>query len=172
MLTSPGSLQSSPASTALAYVNASGLACATAAIAVALGVAWVAQLLPPWLTLALTAGVRAARDPLNVPALRRKLVSDGMLAVFRKVLPPMSQTEREAIEAGTVWWDGELFSGRRTGASCVDARYPTLTPEEQHFLDHEVEELCEMVTDWETTHIYRDLPPRCGSSSRTAASSG
>ena len=52
-----------------------------------------------------------SRSPSMSRSLRRKLVSDVVLAAFRKVLPPMSQTEREAIEAGTVWWDGELFSG-------------------------------------------------------------
>ena len=82
-----------------------------------------------------------------------------MLAAFRKVLPPMSQTEREAIEAGTVWWDGELFSGRPDWKRLLATPAPTLTPEEQRFLDHEVEELCAMVTDWETTNVHRDLPP-------------
>jgi len=143
---------------ALAYVNASGLVF-TAAIAVALGVAWVAHTIPGWLALALTIAFVLLAIPLNLPALRRKLVSDGVLAVFRKVMPPMSQTERDAIEAGTVWWDGELFSGRPDWRRLLDTRYPTLTPEEQHFLDHDVEELCAMVTDWETTHIHRDLPP-------------
>ncbi len=96
---------------------------------------------------------------LNLPALRRKLVSNAVLSAFRKVLPPMSQTERDAIEAGTVWWDGELFSGRPDWARLLAMSRPTLTAEEQRFLDHECEELCSMVTDWETTHVYRDLPP-------------
>src|SRR6266498_2427411 len=48
---------------------------------------------------------------LNVVPLRRMLVSRPLLGLFRKLLPPMSQTEREALEAGTIWWDGELFSG-------------------------------------------------------------
>src|SRR5206468_12517226 len=87
---------------ALAYVNASARVW-TAALTVALGVAWGAHLLVPWLTLALTAAFILLAIPLNVPSLRRKLISDGVLAAFRKVLPPMSQTEREAIEAGTVW---------------------------------------------------------------------
>jgi len=143
---------------ALAYVNASGLVF-TAAIALALGVAWVAHTLPGWLALALTIVFVLLAIPLNFPALRRKLVSDGVLAVFRKVMPPMSQTERDAIEAGTVWWDGDLFSGRPDWRRLLDTSYPTLTPEEQHFLDHDVEELCAMVTDWETTHIHGDLPP-------------
>ena len=95
----------------LAYVNASGLVF-TGAIAVALGVAWVTHAIPGWATLALTLAFVLFAIPANVPVLRRKLVSDAVLAVFRKLMPPMSQTERDAIEAGTVWWDGELFSGR------------------------------------------------------------
>jgi len=143
---------------ALAYVNASGVVL-SAAIAVALGLAWVAHTIPGWLALALTVAFVLLAVPLNAPALRRKLISDGVLGVFRKVMPPMSQTERDAIEAGTVWWDGDLFSGRPEWRRLLDTRYPVLTPEEQHFLDHDVEELCAMVTDWETTHIHRDLPP-------------
>ena len=147
------------ATLALAYVNASGLAF-TAAIAVALGVAWFAHTIPGWLALALTLVFIVLAIPGNLPTLRRKLVSDGVLAAFRKLMPPMSLTERDAIEAGTVWWDGDLFSGRPNWRRLLDTRYPSLSAEEQRFLDHDVEELCAMVTDWETTQVYRDLPPR------------
>ena len=143
---------------ALAYVNASAFVW-TAAIAVALGAAWGAHLLVPWLALALTAAFVLLAIPLNIATLRRKLISEGVLAGFRKVLPPMSQTEREAIEAGTVWWDGELFSGKPDWRRLLDVPRPTLTAEEQSFLDHETEELCRMTTEWETTQVYRDLPP-------------
>ena len=96
---------------ALAYVNVSGLVW-TAALAVALSAAWGAQIFPPWLTLLMIAVFVLLAIPLNIPALRRKLITESIFNAFAKVLPPMSQTEREAIEAGTVWWDGELFSGR------------------------------------------------------------
>ena len=142
----------------LAYVNASGLAF-TAAIAVALGVAWFAHTIPGWLALALTLVFVLLAIPGNLPALRRRLVSDAVLAAFRKVMPPMSQTEREAIEAGTVWWDGELFSGRPDWARLLETPYAKLSADEQRFLDHDVQELCAMVTDWETTNVHRDLPP-------------
>ena len=144
--------------TALAYVNAAGIVW-TIAIAVALGTAWAAQLLPPWLALALAALFVVLAIPLNVTALRRKLISDGVLAVFRKILPPMSQTEREAIEAGTVWWDGDLFSGKPDWKKLLALPKPTLSSEEQRFLDVETTELCELITDWETTQVHRDLPP-------------
>ena len=143
---------------ALAYANAAGIVW-TVALAVALGVAWGAQLLPASLSLALTVVFVLLAIPLNVPALRRKLISDGVLSAFRKILPPMSQTEREAIEAGTVWWDGDLFSGKPDWKKLLAVRRPTLTAEEQRFLDVETQELCELITDWETTHVHRDLPP-------------
>ena len=86
----------------------------------------------------------------------------------------MSQTERDAIEAGTVWWDGELFSGTpELAASCSRTPQPTLTAEEQRFLDDDVEELCAMVTDWETTHVYqRPAAARVAVHQGPAASSG
>src|SRR5512136_465318 len=143
---------------ALAYVNASG-AVWTGVLAVALGVAWIGHLLPGWLMLALALVFVLLAIPLNVPSLRRQLISDGVLSAFRKILPPMSQTEREAIEAGTVWWDGDLFSGRPDWRKLLSMPLTTLTVEEQHFLDHDVVELCQMITDWETTNVYRDLPP-------------
>jgi acyl-CoA dehydrogenase len=97
--------------------------------------------------------------PLVLPPLRRVLISRPLLRVFRKVMPPMSQTEREALEAGTVSWDGELFSGRPTWRELLSIPRTTLTAEEQHFLDNEVETLCAMISDWETTNVYKDLPP-------------
>ncbi len=143
---------------ALAYVNASGIAwCVT--IAAALGVAWGAHALPGWLALIFSVAFVLLAIPLNLPVLRRKLISDAVFAAFRKVLPPMSQTERDAIEAGTVWWDGELFSGRPAWRKLLDVPPPKLTAEEQRFLAHDADELCAMVTDWETTHVHRDLPP-------------
>ena len=48
---------------------------------------------------------------LFVPPVRRALISDRLLKIFRKILPQVSQTEQEALDAGTIWWEGELFSG-------------------------------------------------------------
>ncbi len=143
---------------ALAYVNASGRLW-TAAIAAALVAAWVTHALHPLVTLVATLAFVLLAIPLNVPTLRRRLISDGVLGAFRKVMPPMSDTEREALEAGTVWWDGELFSGRPDWKRLLEVPVPALTAEEQRFLDEDVTALCDMVTDWETTNIYRDLPP-------------
>ena len=89
---------------------------------------------------------------LNVPSLRRKLVTDRILALYRRILPDMSQTEKEAIDAGTVWWDGELFSGKPRWENLLATPAPRLSAEEQAFLDGPVEELCAMCDDWEVTH--------------------
>ncbi len=143
---------------ALAYVNASGRAW-IAGIAVALGVAFATHALPLLLTLFLAVTFVALAIALAVPSLRRKLVSDAALAAFRRVMPPMSQTEREAIEAGTVWWDGELFSGKPDWRRLLATPAPALTGDEQRFLDEEVEALCAMATDWDASSVHRDLPP-------------
>jgi acyl-CoA dehydrogenase len=143
---------------ALAYTSASGIVW-TLAIGAFIVWAWSAALLPIGLVATLAIVFAVIAIVFDVPFLRRKIVSDWVLSIFRKVMPPMSETEREALEAGTVWWDAELFSGRPNWARLLAVPTPTLTPDEQHFLDHDVEELCAMVTDWETTNIYKDLPP-------------
>jgi len=143
----------------LAYVNAGGWLW-TGAIALALALAWVAHLLPPLLIIAPALVLVVLAIPLNYPPLRRALISDAILAIFRKILPQMTSTEREAIEAGTVGWDGELFSGRPDWRKLLALPAPRLTAEEQRFIDRECEEVCGMVSDWETTNIYKDLPPQ------------
>ena len=92
-------------------------------------------------------------------AWRRRRISKPLLAWYRKVLPPMSDTEREAIDAGTVWWDAELFSGHPDWRKLREFPKPKLTPEEQAFLDGPVEELCAMLDDWKIRHELVDLPP-------------
>ena len=97
---------------------------------------------------------------LNVPALRTSLISDRILALYRRILPDMSATEKEAIDAGTVWWDADLFSGRPDWDKLLAIPEPRLTAEEQAFLDGPVEALCAMCDDWEITHERQDLPPQ------------
>ena len=97
---------------------------------------------------------------LCVPPLRRGLLSDRILRLMRNsgFLPAISETERAAIAAGTVWLDGELFSGKPDLEALAKAAYPDLTPEEQKFLDGPVEQVCAMTDDWRV-HQERDLPP-------------
>ena len=144
---------------ALAYVEATGRMWG-AGIAVALLIAFATHALPTVLVLLLAIAAAVVAIPLNVRSLRRKLVSDAVLATFRRILPPMTATEREAIEAGTVGWDGQLFSGRPDWEKWLATPAPKLSVEEQRFLDQECDELCGMVSDWETTNIYKDLPPQ------------
>ena len=94
-----------------------------------------------------------------VAPLRRAVISNPLLALYRRILPDMSQTEREAIDAGTVWWDGDLFSGRPDWDKLLAVPAPQLAPEEQAFVDGPCEELCAMCDDWEVTHERQDLPP-------------
>ncbi len=97
--------------------------------------------------------------PLNIPALRRVLISDRILPIMRDALPPMSQTEKEALDAGSVWWEGELFSGRPDWKKLHAIPQPRLTEAEQAFLDGPVEQLCAMLDDWQITEELHDLPP-------------
>ena len=96
---------------------------------------------------------------LNLPALRRRVLTRHAFSLYRRVLPPMSTTEREAIEAGTVWWDAQLFSGRPDWRQLLAVPPPRLSDEEQAFLDGPVEVLCAMLDDWEITFERQDLPP-------------
>src|SRR5881628_1622186 len=97
---------------------------------------------------------------LNIPFLRRLAFTNHVLALYRRILPDMSQTEKEAIDAGTVWWDADLFSGRPDFDKLLAVPEPRLSAEEQAFLDGPVEELCAMCNDWEITHELQDLPAR------------
>ena len=97
---------------------------------------------------------------LNVNLLRRKIVSDHVLAMFRRILPDMSQTEKEAIDAGTVWWDADLFSGKPDWNKLLAIPQPKLSAEEQAFLDGPCEEVCSMTDDWDVTHERYDLSPQ------------
>ncbi|HSD39207.1 MAG TPA: acyl-CoA dehydrogenase [Rhodocyclaceae bacterium] len=90
---------------------------------------------------------------------RRALVSKPVFGAYRKILPPMSDTERVALEAGTVWWEGQLFGGKPDWKTLLAYPQPKLSAEEQSFLDNEVNELCRLVNDWDTTQVYNDLSP-------------
>lgn len=112
-----------------------------------------------WVVVALLVIAAVSVALLAVAPLRRRLLGPLLLSLYRSRLPAMSQTERDAIDAGTVWWDGDLFSGRPDWNRLLSFPRPTLTLEEQSFLDRETEELCAMISDWETMQGSRDLPP-------------
>ncbi|MHC6803590.1 acyl-CoA dehydrogenase family protein, partial [Vibrio antiquarius] len=96
---------------------------------------------------------------LSVPGVRQSLISRKALALFKKVLPAMSQTEKEALDAGTVWWEAELFKGKPEWQKLHAIQAPKLSAEEQAFLDGPVNEVCAMVSDFQVTHELADLPP-------------
>ena len=96
---------------------------------------------------------------LGSPQLRRQWLSRPLLRRIRKVLPPMSETERAAIEAGSVWWEAELFRGNPDWNLLRGYPLPELSAEEQAFVDGPVEQLCAMLDDWDITHNRMDLPP-------------
>jgi acyl-CoA dehydrogenase len=94
----------------------------------------------------------------NLIEFRREKITKPLLAVYRKMLPSMSDTEREALEAGSIWWDGELFSGMPDWDRLMSYPAAQLSEEEQAFLDGPCEELCRMLDDWEICHKYGDMP--------------
>jgi acyl-CoA dehydrogenase len=97
---------------------------------------------------------------LNVSVVRQQLLMAPLLGLYRRHLPTISATEREALEAGTVWWEAELFSGHPNWERLLDLPPPRLSEKEQSFLDGPVEALCQMLNDWEITYKRRDLPPK------------
>src|ERR1700731_4503579 len=97
---------------------------------------------------------------LNVRPLRKALITRPFMKTYLKLLPAMSQTEKEALEAGTVWWDGELFTGAPHWPKLLAAKPPQLSAAEHAFLDGPCEELCRMLDDWNITHERADLPPQ------------
>jgi len=103
--------------------------------------------------------VFAAFASLSSEAWRREQVTRRLIGVYRRMLPSMSRTEQDALEAGGIWWDGELFSGIPDWRKLLRLPAPKLTPEEQAFLDGPVEELCRMLDDWQITHELLDMPP-------------
>nr|WP_171035708.1 acyl-CoA dehydrogenase FadE [Colwellia ponticola] len=98
--------------------------------------------------------------PLNINNIRQQFISMPLLALFKKIMPQMSSTEQEAIDAGTTWFDADLFRGDPDWKKLHNYPKPRLSTEEQAFLDGPVEEVCAMVNDWHITHEIADLPPQ------------
>jgi len=95
---------------------------------------------------------------LGVPVLRRNLVSAPIMNRVRRGMPTMGETEKIALEAGTVGWDGELFSGRPDWQKLLAFKIKPLTEDEQAFLDGPTTTLCQMLDDWQISQS-RDLSP-------------
>ena len=95
--------------------------------------------------------------PLNLGFIRKALLTKPILTTFRKIMPEMSQTEKDAIDAGTVWWDGEIFRGAPNWKNLHNIPAARLSVEEQAFLDGPCEEVCAMFDDWQATHEDADM---------------
>jgi acyl-CoA dehydrogenase len=92
------------------------------------------------------------------PNLRRKYLTGPLYKMVKGAMPPISQTEQDAIDAGTVWWDAELFAGKPDWSKLMTLPKPMLNQEERAFIEGPVEELCEMSDDWDISHVRNDLP--------------
>ncbi|MCF7518299.1 acyl-CoA dehydrogenase [Pseudoalteromonas sp. L21] len=93
-----------------------------------------------------------------VKDIRINLITRPTFSMFKKVLPPLSQTEREAMEAGDVWWDGELFSGNPDWQKLHSFPKPELSDKERAFMSKQVETLLAMLDDYQIVQKDKDLP--------------
>ena len=96
---------------------------------------------------------------MGIRNFRRDYLTRPIFRWASGVMPPISDTERDAIDAGSVWWDGELFSGNPDWETLLAMPPAALTPEEQAFMDGPVRELCTMIDFWAIDWRDRDLPP-------------
>jgi len=94
----------------------------------------------------------------NVKSFRQNYFTRPLMRLLQKKMPSISDTEREAIEAGNVWWEKDLFRGRPQWKKLLALPKPELSSEEQNFLDHQVETLCDMINDWQIVNEDHDLP--------------
>ncbi len=143
---------------ALAYHRANGLAwsIALAAGAAALQLRTAAPgplVAAAWIAVAVFAAFSIVKP------LRRALVTRPLFGLYKRILPQVSQTEQEALDAGSVWWDADLFSGRPDWGKLLAYPQASLSEEERAFLHGPVEELCGMLDEWDITHNRMDLPP-------------
>ena len=104
--------------------------------------------------------VTAALAALCAPSVYDRFVIDPAFRSLKKIMPSVSDTEKEALEAGTVGWDAELFSGAPDWSKLKSVAPITLTEEERAFLDGPTEELCRMLDDWEIRYERREIPDK------------
>jgi acyl-CoA dehydrogenase len=131
----------------------------TATVVLALSlVAYVALADPHWAWMLVLVALWVGMALLNIGDLRREQVTAPLLRFYKTLVPQLSPTESEALEAGTVWWDGELFTGLPDWSKLAALPPPRLSDEEKAFLDGPVEELCRRLDDWEISHELADMP--------------
>lgn len=146
MTTTVWSLLLVAALVALAYKRASLKTSAVAMAVITLGALFANAATPIIITALLFA---AAFGLLSLTGLRANLITKPIFALYKKIMPKMSETEATALDAGTVWWDGELFSGKPNWNMLLDHPNTPIPADEQAFLDNQVKTLCSMVSEWE-----------------------
>lgn len=121
-------------------------------------IAVVAGFIAPW---SLLLGVPLIIGSLVVliTPLRKSMISDPAYKILAGAMPSMSDTEREALDAGTSWWEKDLFMGAPDWDKFSSYSHPTLSEKEQSFIDNEVETLCAMLDEWQIHHHDKDLSP-------------
>lgn len=119
---------------------------------------FTALILTPW-ALILGIPLIALSIIILFAPLRFNLITQPAYKTLANSMPSISTTEQEALEAGTSWWEKELFMGAPDWSQFEKYPYPTLSAEEQSFIDNEVELLCSMLDEWEIHHHLKDLPP-------------
>jgi acyl-CoA dehydrogenase len=144
---------------ALAYGSARAIVWIVTPPALLISLQMANLISPAWsLTIGLPYGV--ALFFYLMPEQRRHWITIPLFQAFRKVMPSMSITEKEALNAGNVWWDGALFSGQPNWQELLNQPPCRLTDLEQNFLEGPTETLCEMLDDWHISHEVKDLPPK------------
>lgn len=119
---------------------------------------WLLNLPPLFPCILLTSIMTVTAALLACPWFRRQTITRWFFRWFKKVLPPVSETERAALEAGDIWWEAELFCGRPNWKKMLDLSAPGLTTEEQQFIANQTKTLCGQLDDWQITHQHCDLP--------------
>ncbi len=98
--------------------------------------------------------------PLLFTPFRRRFLAAPLFRFYQTVMPSISRTEKEALNAGTVSWEGDLFSAQPNFEKLLAYAPPSLSEEEIDFLNGPVESLCALIDDWDITHHRGDLPPK------------
>ena len=151
-------LAAAAAAWTLAYHRANGLAWSLALAAGAAAITYFTAA-PAGVVAAMWIAIAIFAVLSSVKPLRRAVLTAPIFGLYKKILPQVSQTEKEALDAGSIWWDADLFSGRPDWKKLLGYPQAKLSAEEQAFIDGPVEELCGMLNEWDIIHNRMDLPP-------------
>src|SRR5690349_24203493 len=142
----------------LAYHRANGVAWTIGFAALSAAVTFATGA-PPWLYGLFWVATAAFGVFSIVKPVRAGVVTKPIFGIYKKILPQVSQTEQEALDAGSIWFDADLFSGKPDWKKLLKYPEAKLSADEQAFIDGPVEELCGMLNEWDITHERMDLPP-------------